>query len=381
MYERALKLPQHPKKTFFLWGSRQVGKTSLLKRYYPNAMWIQLLKNEEYIAFQERPELLRERIKKNGSKFVIIDEIQKVPALLDEVHYLIEEEGIVFGLCGSSARKIRKQHANLLGGRALRFELYGLTSSELAKDFDLTKLLNHGYLPSIYDTEQPKALLKSYCVDYLKEEVMAEGLVRKLPPFSRFLEAAALGDTEILSYETFARDCGVSAPSVRTYFEILTDTLLGSFLPAYVRRPKRRTVLSSKFYFGDVGVVNSLAQRGRLEPGSELYGKAFENWVYHELKSYLAYSDREESLSFWRLTTGVEVDFIVGHMKCAIEAKASQRIHSDHLKGLKEVSADFPELKKKIVVSLEKYSRRNEQGITILSVQDFVKELWAGKLF
>jgi predicted AAA+ superfamily ATPase len=381
LYKRLLNLPKSLDNSFFLWGPRQVGKTSLLKETYPDAPFIQLLRSDEFALFQSYPERLRERIRKNGWNFVIIDEIQKVPQLLDEVHLLIEEDGVVFGLCGSSARKVRKGHANLLGGRALRYEMSGLVAAELGSNFSLERILNHGYMPLIYDSDESSLRLKSYCSDYLKEEIFAEGLVRKLQPFSRFLEISALGDTEVLNYETVARDCGVSAPTVRSYYEILVDTLLARYLPAYTFRPKRRVSSSPKFYFSDVGVVNHLAQRGQVLPKSISWGKAFENWVFHELVTYIEYRGRSESLSYWRLTTGVEVDFIVGSMKVGIEAKASSNIHSDHLKGLRELAIDYPELQKKIVVSMENESRVTDDGIEILSYQDFVQSLWAGRLF
>jgi uncharacterized protein len=380
LYLRELKLQNPPKRSFFLWGPRQVGKTSLLRKTYPEAPRINLLLSEEFAAYQSRPQLLRERVVQNQWKFVVIDEIQKVPQLLDEIHYLIEEHGVVFALCGSSARKVRSNHANLLGGRAMRFEMYGMVSKELESQFDLTKILNRGYIPSIYDSDQYALLQKAYCADYLKEEVFAEGLVRKLPPFSRFLEVAAIGDTELTSFETIARDCGVSSPTVKSYYEILSDTLLGKFLPAYSIKPKRRQVTSPKFYFSDVGMVNHLAQRGPIMPKSTLFGKAFENWVHHELRAWLEYRNRAEQLTFWQLSTQVEVDFIVGLMDCAIEAKATENVHKDHLKGLRELLEDYPDAKRRIVVSLEPISRRTADGIEILSVADFLDILWNDRL-
>lgn len=381
MIKRQLILPQKPDRSFFLWGPRQVGKTSLLENTYPDATFISLLLNKELTELKLRPESLRERIHASGAKFLIIDEVQKAPELLDEIHYLIEKEKIVFGLCGSSARKLKKSHANLLGGRALRFELMGLTSKELGDEFDLLKILNRGTLPAIYLSGTPSSLLKSYCADYLKEEVFDEGLVRKLKPFSQFLEFAALGDTEIVSFESFGRDVGASGPTIRSYFEILSDTLLGRFLPPYSRRPKRKVVLSPKFYFSDVGVVNHLAQRGEIKPRSELFGKALENWVHHELRAYIEYTGKNDSLSFWKVQKGPEVDFIVGHMKAAIEVKGSERIHTDHLRGLRDLAKDYPEIQNRFVVSMESQSRKTDDGILILSIQDFINKLWKGDMF
>jgi len=381
MYKRALQLPTKPRRSFFLWGPRQTGKTWLLENTYPKSLFISLLRNEEFTALTARPGLLRERIKDLGARLVIIDEIQKIPQLLDEIHFIIEKDRTVFGLCGSSARKLKRSHGNLLGGRALRHELFGLTSWEMGDNFDLMRVLNRGTLPAIYGDPDPMPMLKSYCADYLKEEIFDEGLTRKLAPFSRFLELAALGDTEVLSWETFARDVGVSGPTIRSYFEILSDTLIGRLLPAYTFRPKRKVIRAPKFYFFDVGVTNTLAQRTEIRPRSELFGKAFENWVHHELSAYISYSGKTESLSYWKIHQGPEVDFIVGHMKAAFEAKGRDTIHTDHLKGLRELSKDYPNVKKRYVVSLVDHSHLTDDSIGVLSVKDFTSRLWSHKLF
>jgi predicted AAA+ superfamily ATPase len=209
------------------------------------------------------------------------------------MHWLIENRGLHFALCGSSARKVKRGTANLLGGRAMRYELSGLTAGELGSEFDLDRMLNHGYLPRIYQASRPKRILEAYVSDYLKEEIAAEGLVRNLPVFSAFLDAAALSDGEVVNFSNVARDCGVSSHTTKSHFEILVDTLLGCWLPSYRKRPKRRVVAAPKFYFADIGVVNHLAKRGEVIAGSELYGKAFESWVFHELSAYRSYRDRD----------------------------------------------------------------------------------------
>jgi predicted AAA+ superfamily ATPase len=375
MFTRALRLPPAGRETFFLWGPRQTGKTTLLRQTYPEAVWLDLLKADEYRRYLERPELLRQELTSGARPSqVVIDEVQKVPALLDEVHWLHEHQKIRFALCGSSARKVRRGTANLLGGRAVRYELHGLTAAEIGKNVDLVRLLNHGYLPTHYGSDRPERLLASYVGDYLKEEVAAEGLVRNLPVFSAFLNAAALSDGDLVNFANIARDCGVSGHTVKGHFSILEDTLLGRWLPAYTRRPKRRVVLAPKFYFSDVGVVNYLARRGTLQPGGELYGKAFENWVLHELLAFNAYSESFAELSYWRLASGVEVDFIVGQMAVAIEAKASARITADHLKGLRHLRADHPRARR-VVVCLEPKRRVTEDGIEILPAFVFTAEL------
>lgn len=379
--KRALNLPEPGTETFFLWGPRQSGKTTLLRDRYPEAVWIDLLKADEYRRYGTRPELLREELARSGSRFVVVDEVQKVPALLDEAHWLHENKRVHFALCGSSARKLKRGQGNLLGGRALRRELYGLSAHELGVDFDLGRMLNHGTLPRLYVSNRPRPLLSAYVADYLKEEVMAEGLVRHLPPFSHFLNAAALTDTEQINFTSFGRELGVSRETVRGYFEILCDTLLARLLPPYRKRPKRRLSLADKFYFHDIGVVNFLARRGALEPGGELFGKAFENWVFHELCCYNSYRERFAEFSFWRLSTGVEVDFIVDDLQCVIECKSSTAVQTHHLKGLRELKLEHPSTGRQIVVSREPKSRRTSDGIEILTVADFLDDLWGGRLF
>jgi predicted AAA+ superfamily ATPase len=378
---RSLHLPTRPSASFFLWGPRQTGKSTLLRATYPDAHWIDLLDTDVLVRFAQRPALLREETAVLLRRtIVVIDEVQKVPGLLDEVHLLIERDHRRFVLCGSSARRVRRSHANLLGGRALRYELFGLVSAELGDRFDLRRALNHGYLPPHYLDDSPTALVRSYVQDYLKEEILAEGVTRNLPVFSQFLAAAALSDTGTLNYATIGRDCGVSAHTVRGYFEVLVDTLLARLLPAYRKRPKRRTIQAPKLYFADVAVVGMLAKRGAVEPGSELFGKAFENWLCHELSAYAQYSQRHFDLSYWRLTTGVEVDFIVDDMECAIEAKATRSVGADHLRGLRELARDYPRVKQRIVVSLDPRPRRTEDGIDILPWRDFCRRLWRGEV-
>lgn len=381
MFKRLIPLSANPKETFFLWGPRQSGKSTLLKSLYPDVHYIDLLKTDEAIKYIQKPARLREELMaKPDIRFVIIDEIQKVPNLLDEVHWLIENQGIVFGLCGSSARKVKRGHANLLGGRAVRYELFGLNSRETGENFDLHKMLNAGYLPRHYLAENYHRLLRSYINDYLKEEIADEGLVRNLPAFSDFLNIAALSDAEMLQYSNIARDCHVSMPTVKQYFEILADTLLARFLPAYKKRPKRRIIQASKFYFADVGVVNFLARRGEIQPGSELFGKTFENWIFHEITSYNHYSEKFAELSYWRLTTGTEVDFIVNDFECAIEAKSSKEINERHLKGLREAAKDH-KTKRRIIVCMENKQRKTEDGIEIMPALEFTSRLWAGEIF
>lgn len=381
MFERTIRLPPAGTETFFLWGPRQTGKSTVLRQAYPEARWIDLLRSEEYRVYLQNPERLREELAAQPTNQVVIDEIQKVPGLLDEVHWLLENRDVQFALCGSSTRKVRRGGANLLGGRAVRRERFGLTANEIGEDLDLPRLLNHGYLPRHYLSERPSRLLNAYVSDYLKEEIAAEAVVRNVPAFADFLTTAALSDTEPINYSNIARETGVSSHTIKSYFDILVDTLLGRWLPAYRRRPKRRVAVAPKFYFADVGVVNHLASRGTMAPRSELFGKAFENWVHHELTAHNSYSEAYAQLSYWRLTTGAEVDFIVNDMEIAIEAKATAKVTDHHLKGLRELATDHPGVRHRAVVCLEARARRTDDGILILPPGEFIQRLGANEFF
>jgi predicted AAA+ superfamily ATPase len=382
MYKRKIDITAQHNETFFLWGSRQTGKSTLLKERFPDALSVNLLNSRQYAKYSRDPHILHEEVTalSRPPSRIIIDEIQKIPALLDEVHLMIEELKIPFGLCGSSARKVRRGHANLLGGRALRFELFGLVSCEVGADFNLEKFINVGVLPFHYNSKQPRKFLESYIADYLREEIANEGLVRNLPAFSDFLRVAAVGDTEILNYENVARECGVSATTVKGYYEILQDTLLGALVPAYAKRPKRRVIQTPKFYFRNVGVVNTLLKRKLLTPEGELFGKALENWCLHEISAHSAYSESSYDIRYWRLASGIEVDFILGEGTSAIEIKGTDRIREHHLNGLIAFQEEYPEVKERIVVCLEEKERRLGNGILICPVKEFLQRLWRNEI-
>lgn len=370
-----------PEGTFFLWGPRQSGKTTLIKSRLADAHRIDLLKAKNRMRYQLEPGRLWEEVNAlpEGQR-VVIDEIQKVPELLDEVQSLIQEKGRVFTLCGSSARKIRRSHANLLGGRGQKRELLGFSAGELGALFSLERMLNHGYLPPYYLHERPLDLLEGYVDLYLKEEILDEGVSRNLPVFASFLRTAAIGDTEITNFSNIARECGVAASTVRGYYEILVDTLVGDFLPAYTRRAKRRVVHAPKFYFHDVGVVNYLVRRSKVQPGGESFGKAFENWVFHELSVYKRTRNRALPLHYWRLSNGAEIDFVVGDAEIALEAKGKDRLHGGDLKNLRMFKEEYPTVRHRMVVCLESQRRVTDDGILILPYQEFLTTLWGGGL-
>lgn len=380
IFTRLLSLPKTPTESFFLWGPRQTGKTTLLKASYPEAHRIDLLRSDILLRFLQSPVSFREEVMAlPPHRLVVVDEVQKAPPLLDEIHGLIQDTSRVFALCGSSARQLRRGHANLLGGRALRYELLGLVAEEIGMNFELDRLLNTGPLPHHYLHDDAAAAIRSYVTDYLREEILEEGLTRRLPVFSDFLRVAAIGDTEVVNLSNIARECGVSSVTVRDHYGILEDTLMGAFLPAYTVRAKRRTQHAPKFYFRDVGVVNHLARRGTILAGSELYGKAFENWVYHELSTHNHYSGVHYDMSYWRLSTGLEVDFVLGDARVAVEAKSKKRISADDLRGLRGFKQEHPEVETLLVVSLEPVARKTDSGIWILPYREFTQKLWQGE--
>ena len=378
-YKRILSFDDAGDDSLFLWGARQVGKSTLVKTVFPEAIVYDLLKSDEFERLARRPSLLREELDKKGpDTVVIVDEIQKVPPLLDEVHWLMENRGIRFILCGSSARKLKRVGTNLLGGRALKYTLHPLVSAEIP-DFDLIRAVNNGMVPRHYMIQNPKKRLQSYIGTYLKEEIQDEAVVRQLSSFNRFLEIAAQTDGEIVNYTNIASDCGVSATTVKEYFNILQQTLIGYMVPSYTKSKKRRAVVAPKFYYFDVGVVNYLLHRSSLEPGSADFGHAFEHFVIQEIQAYLDYHDYEDSLAYWRTDNGYEVDAVLGEAKVAIEIKSTDEVQSKHTKGLKAFMEDFPDTRP-IIVSRDR-APRTLNGIEIIPVETFLKMLWEGAIY
>ncbi len=378
MLRRIQRLKGLSGESCFLWGPRQSGKSTLLKELFPKSRVYDLLLAEEFERLNRRPSLLREELAEGvPNPPVIVDEVQKVPQLLDEVQWLIVNKGISFVLCGSSARKLKRSGANLLGGRAIRHELFPLVSHEIP-DFVLSRALNHGLLPRHYLHQNPMKLVQAYVGDYLREEIAQEGLVRNLPSFGRFLEAASFSNGEIPVFKNVAQDCGVSAPTVKEYFQILEETLIGRFLPSFQKRPKRRVIESPKFYFFDLGIANFLLKRGTVTPGGEIFGKVFEHFIFQELSAHRHYSDKEYSLSYWRTTSQLEVDFILGDPEVAVEVKGVPEASERHLKGLRAFQEEY-RVKKAILVSCDRHPRK-VGSVLILPWKDFLVQLWEGKI-
>jgi predicted AAA+ superfamily ATPase len=378
MFLRKQILQDSSNESLFLWGARQTGKSTLLKQLFPHAIWFDLLLSDVYERLLRNPALLRETVLANTQlSTVIIDEIQRIPELLNEIHWLITNTNTQFIMSGSSPRKIIRSGANLLGGRALRYELYPLISQEIP-NFDLLRALNHGLLPRHYLVNQPKKLISAYIGNYLRDEIVSEAKIRNVSVFSQFLEAAAFSNGEMVNYTNIASDCGVSAPTIKEYFQILQDTLIGRFVPSYQKKPKRRVILTPKFYFFDIGIVNHLLKRGKIEMGSEIFGNAFEHFIYHEIYAHSSYSGLDYPISYWRTTSQLEIDFVLGNHEVAVEVKSSNKISERHLNGLKSFSEEYT-VKHLILVCNEPLPRLHN-NIWILPWQIFLQKLWAGEL-
>ena len=378
MYNRSQIFQGLGKESAFLWGARQTGKSTLLKAVYPEAPYFDLLLANEYDRFLRNPSLLREILEATpaGSP-VIIDEIQRLPSLLNEIQWMIVNRKRQFILSGSSPRNILRSGGNLLGGRAARYELYPLVYKEIP-DFDLLRALNNGLLPRHYLAKSADKLLSAYTGNYLRDEIITEAKIRNIRSFSRFLEIASFSNGEIVNYSNIAADCGISAPTVREYFQILEDTLIGRFLPSYQKKPKRRVILSPKFYYFDVGIANYLLKRGRIVSGNESFGHAFEHFIYHEIYSHCHYSDLNYPLSYWRTASQIEVDFILGDHEVAVEVKSTEMANTRHLHGLSSFTEEY-NVKKLILVSNDP-SPRKVGKIMIMPWKYFLDQLWDGRL-
>lgn len=381
MFERILSKEQINRESCFLWGPRQSGKSTLLRELFPEAPYYDLLLAREHRRLTADPGLLAGECaslgwsRENQPHPIIIDEVQKLPELLDEVHSIMSQRGLRFVLTGSSPRKLLRGSGNLLGGRAVRHEMFPLVSAEVP-DLDLDRALNHGLLPRHYLSADPAPLLEAYVGDYLREEVLAEALTRSLPTFQRFLEAAAFSNGQIVNFTAISRELGIAANTVRGYFEVLVDTLIATWVPAWTQRAKRRVIESPRFYFFDVGVVNDLAHRGKMSPGSSEYGAAFEHFLFMELRAHASYRGGLP-ISYWRTASGLEVDFILGNGQIAIEAKSSENIASDHLKGLRAWKEEHPQ-SRCILVSRVPRARLTEDTIEVLPWRNFLRMLWDG---
>lgn len=377
-YQRQLKLlPLLEKKSFFLLGPRATGKSFLInKELGDSALIFNLLRSDLYLKLSASPSelehLIDAQLTHKKFKYIVIDEIQKTPQLLDEVHRLIEEKKFRFLLTGSSARKLKKNHVNLLAGRAWTAHLYPLSFSEIP-DFDLDRYLRMGGLPAVYNSNDPLEELNAYVQTYLYEEIQSEGLVRKLPQFSRFLITAALSNGQMLNFAQVANDTGVPASTIREYYSILEDTLLGFMLTPWTKSKKRKAISTAKFYLFDTGVCHTLAQTKTLDRNSDLYGRSFEHWIGLELNAYLSYRRINEPLHYWRTTNQQEVDFLIDD-EVAIEVKATKKITAKDLKNL-ELLQEEKLIKKCYLISHDLIESKHG-NIHCLHWKTFMEQLW-----
>jgi predicted AAA+ superfamily ATPase len=363
------------KSSVLLLGPRRTGKSFFIRHQLQADRVYNLLRADTYQQLSARPSLIRESLQKSD-KLIVIDEVQKLPILMDEVHLMIEETNIRFLLTGSSARKLRRTHTSLMAGRAKVRHLFPFVSAELS-DWNLDRILTYGTLPPAYLDEHPDEVLASYAGEYLREEIMAEAMVRKIDNFSRFLHRAALSNGELLNFESVASDAQVPPRTVREYYAILVDTLVGTMLEPIDLGGKRKSTAHGKFFFFDVGVVNALQGDFNHSDNHPRLGIRFEHFVFQELRAYVAYRHPSVPLNFWRTPQGHEVDFIL-NKNIAIEAKASRLVTERDLKPL-QLLAQETRLRRKIVVSRDEHAR-TLGDIEIIPIGKFLEMLWADQI-
>ena len=387
MYDRILDISLPKGQAAFLWGPRQIGKSTLLQTRFSDSLWLDMLDSELFLMLNRRPGLIRELVAAATPlelrKPIVIDEVQKVPLLLDEIHWLIVNRKLSFLLCGSSARKLKRGKANLLGGRAWRFEMFPLVTAEVP-DFDLLRALTHGLMPAHYQSARPDKALDAFVHDYLREEIAAEAHARNLAAFAKFLELVGIMNGELVNYAKIASDCGVDAKSVRSYFSILEDTLLGSFLEplSHKKGSRKQLTATPKFYLFDTGVARTLRKTKIHAVAGPEAGHLFETFLLNEIRAYLSYREVKVALNFYRTRDGAEVDLIIDNGSIAIEAKISDRVRQADLRSFSSFLGEYPRARA-IVVSLEPRKRVVEldgKRVEIHPWRAFCEELWAGKI-
>ncbi len=377
MYRRVIDLRSTLKKrSLFLFGPRSTGKTTLVHTQIPDARLYDLLDNETYSRLLRRPKLLEEETR--SDEIIVIDEIQKLPTLLDEVHRLIGLRDQRFVLTGSSARKLKRGAANLLAGRARKLELFPLVRAEIP-DFDLQTWMRTGGLPLLYGEADAPIDLSSYVDLYLREEVQAEAIIRNIQGFAHLLDSLALMNGQELNYASIASDTGIPVRTVTHWIEILEDTLLAFRLPVFRNTKKRKPTSRPKLWFFDIGVVNALRRSFPESPAPELFGTAFEHFIVLETRAWLSYHQNLHQLSWWRSRTGFEVDLLIED-QVAVEVKATKLVNDRHLKGLRALREDLPHIRC-IAVSRDPVKRITEDSIEILPWQMYLDELQEGRFF
>lgn len=389
--KRYLQLNLPEGQSAFLWGARKTGKSTFLKQQYPNSLYINFLDSETLHKYTQKPYLLRETIECYSQEQlknpIIIDEVQKVPQILNDVHFLIEnKKPTSFILCGSSARQMRRQGVNLLGGRAWRYVFCPLAFPETVDDnhpkLDLLHIFKTGLLPSHYlGIQHIQHHMRAYVHDYLGQEVQQESIIRNMRAFLKFLDLMAFCHTEIINYSNLARDCAVDSKTIKGYFEILEDMLLGTFIYPFFERDKRdHLVAHPKFYFFDVGISNYIARQEITEIRGPIAGKMFEHYLYMELYAHKHLNLLDHPIQYWRTKSGYEVDFILQNGKIGVECKISDHIQKRDLAGLLAFKKDFPEATLYLVCQETQVRTMtiDDIKIKIYPIQDFLKDLWSG---
>ena len=376
MYQRLVNIPSLlKKKSHFLFGARQTGKSTLIDQQLgSDALVIDLLDSDFYQPLLKRPKTLSEMVT-TDKPIVVIDEVQKLPSLLDEVQRLLKSKNWTFLLTGSSPRKLKRGGANLLAGRAHRAELLPLVTSEVP-GFELMRYLNHGGIPSIYDAYNSQEELAEYVDLYLREEVLAEALVRDLQPFARCLDVLGHDTGCEINLKSIGDDCGITGKTVANYISILEDTLVGYCLPAFTQTKKRKPISRSKFYFFDVGIGRYLSGNKEITKGTQAFGSAFEHFIINEVRAYLSYSKQRISINYWRSTSGMEVDLVIGN-KLAIEIKGTDTTKDKHFKGLRALREEGL-VEKFMIVSLDPIKRHYENWCEVIPWEEFCIRLWEG---
>ena len=390
-YKRYLKLDIQLRQSVFLWGARKTGKSTYLKDLFPDSVYYDLLKTDLYLRYIKAPSLLREEIlalpPEKLQLPIIIDEVQKVPPLLDEIHWLIENTETTFILCGSSARKLKQQGTNLLGGRAISYHLYPLVYPEYKEDFDLLKIFNHGLIPSHFTSSNPRKLLQAYIEDYLTNEIRSEGYVRNIPAFSRFLDSTMFSHGEMINYSNIARDCGIDSKTVKEYYQILVDSLVGYLIFPYTKKINRSIISHTpKFYYFDIGVANRITQRQYQTLDGQEAGRSLEHLILMELIAFLNLTDSDYKLYYWRTNTKLEIDFVLANhfsLPIPIEVKISKLVHKSELRAMKAFMEDH-KVSRGYIVCLETHIRKiqvqDEKEILIIPIKEFLESLWKNKL-
>ena len=377
MYQRKLNFEKAGKESFFLWGAKRTGKNALLQACFPDALWFDLSLTVDYMRLNKNRALIRESVLANPNRLVILDEIQRIPELMDEVLWLIENKGTRFILCSSNPRKIIKSGHSLLEKIETQHKLYPLTSTEVS-DFKLLQSLNNGLLPEYYNSLNVKRKHAGYINDYLHDTISSELKIRKLQLFNRFLEMAAQNNGGLVNNAAIAAELGTYPLNIKEYYYILKDTLMGYFVPAFQKKPKRKVFTSPKFYFFDIGIVNALCNHERIEYGGTRFEQSLKHFICQELHAHSHYSGQNYPISYWRTVAHLEVDFVLGNPTVAIAVKGTNITNEMPFRALTALSEEY-RLKKQILITNDPYPQQNGK-VQLLPWKNFLQQLWNGDI-